>query len=125
MKREGLPTLFRGGDDLLIAKFLDRRDLGQSGPRVQSCLPPARANPATIRQFQRCSSLQYQKMLPAPSLHYQEMLPAPYVGRTSFEDLEIIGKVDRQWMLLSLQLLKISLQIAKLQGDSPARPFRV
>jgi hypothetical protein len=64
-------------------------------------------------------------MLPAPSLHHQEMLPAPYVGRTSFEDLEIIGKVDRQWMLLSLQLLKISLQIAKLQGDSPARPFRV
>ena len=93
MKREGLPTLFRGGDDLLIAKFLDRRDLGQSGPRVQSCLPPARANPATIRQFQRCSSLQYQKcslLLPCITKKCSLLLMS---GELPSKILKLLGKL--------------------------------
>jgi hypothetical protein len=59
-----LPTLFRGGDDPLVA-IRARRDLGESGPGVQPCL--ARRAPTLLPfAIPPCSSLQYQKMLPAP-----------------------------------------------------------
>jgi hypothetical protein len=59
-----LPTLFRGGGDPLVASRA-RRDLGESWPRRSTLLGRARA---TLLPFAipPCSSLQYQKMLPAP-----------------------------------------------------------
>jgi hypothetical protein len=75
MKGEGLPTLFCGGDDLLIAKFQAGVISANLGP-VQPSLPRAR-QPCHHSQFQRrCSSLQYQKSSLLLSLQYQKMLPA-------------------------------------------------
>ena len=73
-------------------------------------------------QFQRCSSLQYQKSsLLKPCMTKNP--PCSLDRKISSQRTEIIRirqAIDR----LSLQFLKMSLQIRKLQGDGPARPFR-
>jgi hypothetical protein len=109
-------------------------DPRESAPGVQPCLP---ARPKLCPPFAIETPLlpAITKMLPAAFPAISEMLPAPFknapcsLGRVnSFQALETISKVDRQFDWLSLQFLKISLQIGKLQKKGeirPRRPFRV
>jgi hypothetical protein len=113
-EREGYPTLFRGGDDPPIAASEPSVISANLGPAF-SPLARARAkpaNPATIRNS-TLLFLQYQKILPAP---WSEGLPSKTLK--PLENLAEIGS-------LSLQFLKISLQIANCREISTARPFRV
>jgi hypothetical protein len=77
-----LPTLFRGGDDPLVASRA-RRDLGESSPGVQPCLARAR-HPATIRN----STL----LFPA----IPKNAPCSLARENSFQHLKNIRKLDRQ-----------------------------
>jgi hypothetical protein len=81
-----------------------------SARRQRVRLESAPINPATFA-ISRCSSLQMAKMLPAPQIGVAHKLLKKLV--------DFIAK-NR----LSLQFLKISLQIANCREERPARLFR-
>jgi hypothetical protein len=77
--------------------------------------------PATIRN----STLPLPaipKMLPCSIRACPKILPAPWIGRSHYNILKSFGNSASEDRL-SLQFLKISLQIGKLQGDGPRDRF--
>ena len=101
------------------------RKLAMEGPPISvdryRCEAESAPIPATIRNSTLLLPA-IPKMLPCSIRACPKILPAPWIGRSHYNMLksfENSASEDR----LSLQFLKISLQIGKLQGDGPRDRF--
>jgi hypothetical protein len=101
------------------------RKLAMEGPPISvdpyRCEAESAPNPATIRNSTLLLPA-IAKMLPCSIRACPKILPAPWIARSHYNILKSYGNSvseDR----LSLQFLKISLQIGKLQGDGPRDRF--
>ena len=101
------------------------RKLAIEGPPISvdpyRCEAESAPIPATIRNSTLLLPA-IPKMLPCSIRACPKILPAPWIGRSHYNILKSFGNSASEDRL-SLQFLKISLQIGKLQGDGPRDRF--